>query len=248
MTAGAASKATKIFGEPLVITKGSEYYELLCYVFEEAVWVVAKGGDPSPFLGKTPLQSFASPSLLEFTRDTNWGAYYLARDQLVRSVMSSRLSLFGTISPETTGDHDVAHVFKIPPELIEPLDVFDDDEPTSIQGIEFDEILVPAAELESLFDFGPPLSQLFESKQLSGVAEDGQKSKQWPRVGRPRKWDWDRILAEVVLLANTPDGIPEKQSDLENWVCARCRELFDDEPSVSQVRKKVAPIYQSLRS
>ena len=47
MTKGAASKAIKIFGEPLAITKGSEFYDMLCYVFDEAVWVVAKGGDPS---------------------------------------------------------------------------------------------------------------------------------------------------------------------------------------------------------
>lgn len=65
--------------------------------------------------------------------------------------------------------------------------------------------------------------------------------------GRPRKWDWDRILAEVVLLANTPDGLPNSQAELERFVMEHCQETYGHEPAPSLIRQKIAPIYQKLR-
>ncbi len=128
------------------------------------------------------------------------------------------------------------------------MNIFDEDEDTRVQGIMFDELVIEAAQLEELFAFGPKMSELKDGATTSRSADGVHPQGTLPKIGRPRKWDWERILSEVVLLANTPDGLPEKQSDLETWVCARCRALFNEEPALSQIRKKVAPIYQAIRS
>ena len=243
-----APSTEEIFGQPVSLEKGSRFMNMPCYFFEEAILVVARSDEPTTFIGKQPMGLLAFQESYSFLRDTAWGAYYLAREQVVRAVMGEKLNLYGIIWQDDAANLGCRNVFPIPPKKIDDTNIFDEDEDTRIQGIMFDELVIEAAQLEELFAFGPKMSELKYGATTSRSADGADLQGPLPKIGRPRKWDWERILSEVVLLANTPDGLPEKQSDLETWVCARCRELFNEEPALSQIRKKVAPIYQAIRS
>ena len=67
------------------------------------------------------------------------------------------------------------------------------------------------------------------------------------RRGRPQKWDWDQLNLEIVLLANSPKGLPQSQAELEAWAAEKCQDLFGAEPGISTIRSKIAPIYTRLR-
>ena len=67
------------------------------------------------------------------------------------------------------------------------------------------------------------------------------------RRGRPQKWDWNQLNLEIVLLANSPKGLPQTQAELEAWAAEKCQDLFGGEPGISTIRSKIAPIYKRLR-
>lgn len=60
------------------------------------------------------------------------------------------------------------------------------------------------------------------------------------RGGRPPKWDWDAFNAEVVRIANTPDGLPERRSDLMHKMLDWCSEHWGDAPAESVVRDRLS--------
>jgi hypothetical protein len=61
---------------------------------------------------------------------------------------------------------------------------------------------------------------------------------------RPRKYDWDSFLREIVRIANKPDGLPETQADLEKQMAAWCLSEWGNEPAESMIRDKVSDIYR----
>ena len=69
---------------------------------------------------------------------------------------------------------------------------------------------------------------------------------QRPR-GRPTKFDWDAFHRKIVLIANTPDGLPEKQADLEKMMLQWCENTWGKQPGQSTVREKLSPIYRELK-
>lgn len=87
-----------------------------------------------------------------------------------------------------------------------------------------------------------------DTKAADPKSQHEQLTQSSPTRGRPREYDWDAILREIVLLANTPDGLPKTQAELERWVAVKCRKLFGKEPDPSLIRKHVGPIYQRIRS
>ncbi len=93
----------------------------------------------------------------------------------------------------------------------------------------------------------PSIESAGDTKTANPKSQNGQLTKPAPTRGRPRKWDWDEIFTEIVLLANTPDGLPETQADLERWVAEKFIELCGDHPSPSWIRKMIGPIYQRIR-
>lgn len=60
--------------------------------------------------------------------------------------------------------------------------------------------------------------------------------------GRPRKYDWDAFVREVVRRANTPDGLPDR-SKLTNDMAQWCLNTWGDQPSDSILRDWVAKLY-----
>lgn len=60
--------------------------------------------------------------------------------------------------------------------------------------------------------------------------------------GRPPKWDWDAFTREMLHLANTPDGLPERPAltkHMKEW----CQAQWGDEPSDGMIRDRIARLY-----
>lgn len=64
--------------------------------------------------------------------------------------------------------------------------------------------------------------------------------------GRPPKHAWHEFYEQVISLANRPDGLPERQSDLINIMAQWCHDTWGDEPASSLLRDKVSRIYRKL--
>ena len=242
------AEALSVFGSPLERSGRSNIENAKFYDLHEAMWLVAYGGEVQAFFGKQSLSVLADIDKYGHHYDWNLGQHYLAREQIARAVYGRKLKLYGIIWSSDLTEKPSGHVFLIEPEKIDNLDIFEEEEPLVVLGVKFDLLVVPSDELDSLFYFGPKRSEILGKSGVGQSTSEPRTIQHIPQLGRPRKWDWEQVLREIVALANTPDGLPDKQSDLESWVCERCQELFGDEPSVSQIRKKIAPIYQSIRS
>ena len=64
------------------------------------------------------------------------------------------------------------------------------------------------------------------------------------RRGPREKYDWEEFQYKVTWIANQPDGLPEKQVELEKMMAQWCVDQWGHEPSVSMIREKVAPNYR----
>lgn len=64
--------------------------------------------------------------------------------------------------------------------------------------------------------------------------------------GRPPKYNWPEFYAEIAVLADL-DGLPERQAELERQMAEWCQEKWGQEPSESEIRKHVSPIYNHPR-
>jgi hypothetical protein len=66
-------------------------------------------------------------------------------------------------------------------------------------------------------------------------------------LGRPRKWDWDGALFFLVARANTPDGLPPVQADVEKMIADYFgRKNGGDCPSESSIREKVQLLFDAM--
>lgn len=63
---------------------------------------------------------------------------------------------------------------------------------------------------------------------------------------RPPKYDWDLFYAEIIRIANKPDGLPETQADLVKQMLSWFSTRFGEEPSESAVKKKIININKYL--
>lgn len=66
--------------------------------------------------------------------------------------------------------------------------------------------------------------------------------------GRPASYDWDSFIGEVVRIANTPDGLPEKQADLVRKMQSWFSETYDAEPADSTIKTRISKIYRYLHA
>ena len=67
-----------------------------------------------------------------------------------------------------------------------------------------------------------------------------------PAGGRPSKYIWDDFFIEVIRIANTPDGLPEKQSALEKHMMSWCQQHWAESIGESTVRERVRRIYRAI--
>ena len=62
------------------------------------------------------------------------------------------------------------------------------------------------------------------------------------RGGAPAKYDWDSFWVELVVRADL-DGLPEVRSELQRSMMDWCAKNWPNEPSESEVRKRLTMIY-----
>ena len=64
--------------------------------------------------------------------------------------------------------------------------------------------------------------------------------------GRPPEYDWDAFTVEIIRIANHPDGLPDKQSELIKRMLQWCQDTWGREPAESGVKARVSNIYNGL--
>ena len=77
------------------------------------------------------------------------------------------------------------------------------------------------------------LEPVAQEATVEGAAEQSGR-------GRKSKWDWDGAVGHLLSVANSPDGLPDIQADIERLVAAWFRDIVDDEPSESLIRNHVS--------
>lgn len=68
------------------------------------------------------------------------------------------------------------------------------------------------------------------------------------KTGRPQKYDWEAFYIQTTLIANKPDGLPEKKAELERAMSEWCDNNWDETPAESMINLKIQKIYQSLNN
>ena len=81
-----------------------------------------------------------------------------------------------------------------------------------------------------------------QEKKPLGWAAEGAKLTE--RRGPKPKYEWPDFWCEVAMIADGPDGLPEKQADLETIMLAWCAETWGREPGVSTVRQRLSKLYR----
>ncbi len=66
------------------------------------------------------------------------------------------------------------------------------------------------------------------------------------RGGRPPEYDWDAFVIEIIRIANSLDGLPEKQSELIKAMLQWCEDTWGRQPAESGAKKKISEIYNGL--
>lgn len=91
------------------------------------------------------------------------------------------------------------------------------------------DVMVASDDVDSLWpDYSRPVEKDFKPK----------------KNGRP-EYDWDSFWREVVRLALHPDGLPERQADLERIMMEWCESNWG-KGGESTVRGKISPLYADL--
>ena len=95
---------------------------------------------------------------------------------------------------------------------------------------------------------GKTLADAKES-QASAPAKGkvGEEPQPRRKRGRPSSYKWDDFQVEITRIANTPDGLPEIQADLEEIMAQWCEDTWGVQPGISTIREKIAPHYQRDR-
>lgn len=110
--------------------------------------------------------------------------------------------------------------------------------------------LIRVADKRNYFPTGefPDLSELgFIKEELEGFekkfnANNNVKSAR----GRKPKYDWEQFLRHIVIIANTPDGLPDVMAELETKMADWCNDNWGEIPAESMIREKISPIYKDF--
>jgi hypothetical protein len=64
--------------------------------------------------------------------------------------------------------------------------------------------------------------------------------------GRPAKYDWDAFMVEIIRIANSIDGLPDRPADLVKMMQEWFHKTIGEEPAESAVKQRVYRIYKGL--
>ena len=76
-------------------------------------------------------------------------------------------------------------------------------------------------------------------ERLCAPPEPSEEKPQKRAGGRPAKWDWDGAVAHLLTVANSLDGLPSQQSEIERLVAEWFMANYDEQPVESTIRERV---------
>jgi hypothetical protein len=79
---------------------------------------------------------------------------------------------------------------------------------------------------------------------VKGSADTGAYAQ---RKGRRPAYDWEAMWRQTVLIANTPDGLPDSPADLERMLLEWFEVTQGKAPASSTLREKISVLYRQLR-
>ena len=112
---------------------------------------------------------------------------------------------------------------------------------------EFQNITVATADLFVAHPEENPEHFPAEKRGKYVVSVPGSAAPKFEGMGRPPKYDWPAFMAQISAIANQPDGLPEKQADLERMMLDWCSETWGETPANSAVREKVALVFSAIQ-
>ncbi len=115
-----------------------------------------------------------------------------------------------------------------------------------VAGGYYREIIISTQDLLRSFREQAGKKSLVEKRGEFFVCEDDRKASLKDVGGRPLKYDWEKFWREVVLIANTLDGLPDKPADLVTEMMEWCENNFDPKIGESSVRRRVASLYAQI--
>lgn len=192
--------------------------------------------------------------------DQHEGRYWLAFEQLRNAITRGKITAYGRYYVPEEGEESDPRADDVLSDgrtrlvkLEETREMFTylggEDNCLAIGGHIYDRVAVSWRELVEVFG---PLSLEYGDSRLGEKSNEKSKQsiEQIPSSsstrGRPQKFNWEKLLQEIVILAST-SGLPETQAELERWAAEKCEELFGQEPATSSIRSKIAPVYDRLR-
>ncbi len=113
-------------------------------------------------------------------------------------------------------------------------------------------IEIPTVELFDVFKIsavaGGVIAALGQDRIRDEIAPARNPSPQPERKrGRPPAYDWDAFYIEVIRIANTSDGLPTTQSELERKMAQWFVNRYDKEPGETTLKDRVRRIYKHVR-
>ena len=87
---------------------------------------------------------------------------------------------------------------------------------------------------------------LLPEKTETGGDNSKEADRQPSRIGRPVEYDWDGFVIEIIRIANTLDGLPEKQSELIVTMLQWCEDTWGNQPAQSTTKDKISKIYNGI--
>ncbi len=101
--------------------------------------------------------------------------------------------------------------------------------------------LIPREALEAAFNPDGTVKDALaaadpKERRVTQAAEAAKQSNRGPKP----IWDWEGAVAHLLSVANSPDGLPDRQSDIERLVADWFRQTIDKEPVESAIRKHVS--------
>jgi hypothetical protein len=218
--------------------------------YEETINWIAFGEFEIPGLGpRLLIDWFGNGDSLLVDGYKDQGRRELAHEILLKQLLTEPCKVIGLLTesePPQTSEmfHLLDRAYHLPPDTLARLPYESDDGSYPLDELWFDDFFFPIDWLQHKFG-----SKGETPQNRPGLIDESPSEQIFrPVRGRPKEHDWDWIMGEIIVLANKPDGLPDKQADLERIVADMFQTKGGQEPSVSSIRKRLGPIYQKLRS
>jgi len=233
-----------------------KFYNTVVLSIEEALNWIAFSNFAGPFYGPIPMSRCAYKDKEGYEHDyfEDLGRHNLALEMISILLRRGAIALYGKF---LKWDEDKEYYESADRKPVEIIDVKiianilqlngcvsldeDSEHGYGIWGAEDGacvDLFVGHDELTVAFPWRAPL-ELPSTENSTLTASPSQN-----RRGRPKKHNWEAFLQEVARMANRPDGLPERMGHLEKIMAQWCLETWGCEPSESQIREKLTPLYR----